>query len=334
MRFSIIIPAYNVEGLIEDCLNSIVFQDFPKEEYEIIIVEDCSTDNTYARIQDLVKDYHKNPDLSNLNITVIKHDVNKRQGGGRNTGLKVAKGEYIMFVDSDDCWLYGNVLSTFSRIIDEFDVDVVESSNTGQFATPHLPLATYRRSICKYRITPVERFTGCKMEFPVWNKAYKHSYIKSINLEFAEGVYFEDSDWGIMSLALAKDIDVIDFPFYGYRMNPTSTLNLKNRKLFIDDIKGIERTMALIKERYIPDEVGTNIKLLIKRIICNYLRYSRNFALKDSIAAIHYLQDTGLLSMDYPGSTIGERIKLLLLRRAAVPVLTLRKLLTFVINDA
>lgn len=172
------------------------------------------------------------------------------------------------------------------------------------------------------------------MEFPIWNKVYRYDYIKNINLRFAEGVYFEDTDWGILSLALAKKIIEIEVPFYGYRVNYASTLHSKTRKLFIDDIKGIERTMSLMEKLKVPSDVGVKIKVLIKRIICNYIRYSRNFALIDSITAISYLKTTGLLSHNYPDVTSGEKIKLMLLRRAPVPVLTLRKLLYILNKDA
>ena len=79
MLFSIIIPAYNVERYIECCVRSVCGQRFDKSQFEVIVVDDCSTDSTLQLLAKLQNEY--------TNLIVIKHEINKRQGGGRNTGL-------------------------------------------------------------------------------------------------------------------------------------------------------------------------------------------------------------------------------------------------------
>lgn len=120
MQFSIIIPAYNVAPYIECCIRSVCEQDFDKNLFEVICVDDCSTDHTLNILEDLSREY--------TNLVVLKHDVNKHQGGGRNTGLRVAKGDYILFLDADDCFIYNNVLSIFHQLLQIKAVDILRAN--------------------------------------------------------------------------------------------------------------------------------------------------------------------------------------------------------------
>ncbi len=90
--FSIIIPMYNAEKYIKVCVGSVLAQTF--QDFEIIIIDDCSTDNSYKICQELYG--------NNKKIRLIRHEKNQGAGFARNNGIKNSHGEYIMFVDSDD----------------------------------------------------------------------------------------------------------------------------------------------------------------------------------------------------------------------------------------
>lgn len=94
MLVSIILPCYKVEKYVARCIESLIVQDFPKDEYEIICVNDCSPDNTRNVIESFQSRYS--------NITLIDHSINQTAGGARNTGIKHASGKYLWFVDPDD----------------------------------------------------------------------------------------------------------------------------------------------------------------------------------------------------------------------------------------
>ena len=96
--FSVIIPAYNAEKTIEACINSVTEQN--NESYEVIVVNDKSTDRT----AEILKQYEENK-----NIRVIHHTENKKAGGARNTGIKAAQGEYVLFLDADDVLIDGSL---------------------------------------------------------------------------------------------------------------------------------------------------------------------------------------------------------------------------------
>ncbi len=95
IKVSIIVPVYNTkEKLFKKCIESLVSQTL--EDVEIILVDDASTDEETIKLLDEYKNRFENK------IVLITHDSNKRQGGARNSGLRVAKGEFVGFVDADD----------------------------------------------------------------------------------------------------------------------------------------------------------------------------------------------------------------------------------------
>ncbi|MBF7021207.1 glycosyltransferase family 2 protein [Staphylococcus kloosii] len=116
MKFSIIVPTYNSEAYIEELMNSLKDQTYDSNDFEVIVVDDCSSDDTLKK----VKKYNKD-----LNLTVKKLDTNSGgPGKPRNTALALAKGEYVFFVDSDD-YINVDTLQDVSDFVDENNSDVV-----------------------------------------------------------------------------------------------------------------------------------------------------------------------------------------------------------------
>ena len=94
IKISFILPFYGVERYIGKCLESIYQQDIPEDQYEVICINDCSPDDS----EKVVLQYAE----KHANLQLIKHDVNKKLGAARNTGLKAARGKYVWFIDTDD----------------------------------------------------------------------------------------------------------------------------------------------------------------------------------------------------------------------------------------
>lgn len=112
---SIIVPVYNVENFLKRCLDSIFEQQFTYT-FEVIAVDDCSTDNSL----EILKEYQK----TESRLIIIEHDVNKMLSCARNSGIIASTGEYIMHVDSDD-WLLPGALKELYHIISDNKVDIV-----------------------------------------------------------------------------------------------------------------------------------------------------------------------------------------------------------------
>lgn len=224
MDLSIIIPAYNTEKYIKQCLLSICEQNYNPEKFEIIVVNDDSPDNLESVVKELQKIY--------VNIKYIKQK-NGRQGKARNTGIYEAKGRYIAFVDSDDCWLNTETISTFLSLADKYKLDIISSSQYIYF--------THNSQLTTHNVEIYDRneYIGRKIKhFSVWLSFYRNNIVKET--VFREGVFFEDLDYVYRIIwAVGKNgkIGVINFPFYGYRSNPFSTTNKHSFKSFIDNCK-------------------------------------------------------------------------------------------------
>jgi len=161
--FSIIIPAYNVEKYIHRTINSIINQKY--QNFEIIIIDDCSNDNTLNIIIDYEKKYS--------NITVIKHSENQTQHIARMNGVNIAKGEYILFLDGDDYFIKDAFSILYKKINKNPGYDFYEF---GYICKPS-------RYIIFPSFSGKDRFLAYfdKYKIPVhtmWNKVYESNILK------------------------------------------------------------------------------------------------------------------------------------------------------------
>lgn len=124
MKISVIIPAYNAEGVIKNALDSILAQTC-KVEYEIIVVNDGSTDGTKAIVESYIEEHH------NTKIVLINQN-NKGVATARNTGMKAATGDWIAFLDSDDEWLPTKIQKQVDCINSRSDIDLIGTNIVGE----------------------------------------------------------------------------------------------------------------------------------------------------------------------------------------------------------
>ena len=115
VKLSIIIPVYNGEEYIDRCLQSCLRQDIPADSYEIVVVDDGSTDSSNVILSRYA--------MEHANVVVLTQS-NKKQGAARNYGLSKAQGEYIWFVDSDD-WIEANCLGRLLALCDDNGIEVL-----------------------------------------------------------------------------------------------------------------------------------------------------------------------------------------------------------------
>ena len=261
MKVSIIIPVYNVENYIMDCLNSLY--DGNLCDFEVICVDDRGKDKSIS----IIKKYVKENKITNL--TIIKHDKNKGLSEARNTGIKIAKGEYIVFVDSDDMVNAKNL----NDIIDYAktnNLDVVEGEIEEIYETD---LNIKSKESKKNRENTIilngdEYFSECckKAEYipMVWCRAYKTDYIKG-NYFFIPNLKFEDEEFSPRVIINAKKIQYLNKEIYIYRRRDDSI------------------TTAMIKDLNWIDHYIIIINNLLKYLetISNKISY---FALNDRIA--------------------------------------------------
>lgn len=213
MKLSIIIPVFNVEKYLEKCIDSILEQ--KNDQYEIILVDDGSPDACPQICDRYCEGYSQ--------ISVI-HQKNQGLSGARNAGMKNARGEYLMFLDSDDI-LLPNALNDISTAISsnsstdafffsykEMQEDVLFNEVKG--TVPGLENGSY--PIASFE---AKKFVSdCLELWPAWRIVVKNSFVKSNGLEFAVGLIHEDVDWTARVLLSANIIGVLNTPIIGYRV--------------------------------------------------------------------------------------------------------------------
>lgn len=207
---SIILPVYNVAQYIPRLMNSLLDLRLPHDKMEIIFVDDCSPDNS----ADIIEKYIINKYVMRL----IKHKRNKRAGGGRNTGLLAAKGEYVFFVDPDDEIIPEGVISAMEHLEnshDKLDVamfDILSSSkNTLSYS-----------SNCTDVMNGADYFLRNSVAWGPWTSMYRRQYLLEKNLFFMEDVMFEDVEWVLRAQALAATIQYQPIAIYYYHHNQGS----------------------------------------------------------------------------------------------------------------
>lgn len=222
VEVSVIVPVYNGELYIDKLIESILAQTF--KDFELIIVDDGSKDGT----KEVVKKYQK----KDKRIKYI-YQKNMRQGAARNNGLKHAKGNYTLFVDSDDL-VEKNYIEELHTFITKEEKDIVLCDYDWVY-----PNGNNERSYGiidykdKYNITIQEYFVSAPSPC---NKIFKTSFLKDNHFEFAEGIFYEDYAT-IPALAVySPKIGYLDKVLYHYIQTSSSTTRNEEYKSYQENI--------------------------------------------------------------------------------------------------
>lgn len=258
MLISVIVPIYNVEQYLPECIESIRSQSY--ENLEIILVDDGSTD----RCPQLCDDYaQRDP-----RIRVI-HKPNGGQSDARNHGLRVATGEYVLFIDSDDYWDDSDsVRQLVDRLQASPDADLVffrYKIITHDKVFESAPIDLDRVN-GKDKLSVLEFFSAQgDLSTSPWSKLIRRSLLTENGIEFEKNLLSEDLDWSLKLYLRASKFYAIDNPFYAYRRRPGSTTTMMKRKSFIDLLRVIDKWRIAIPREPIPERE--------KRIYMGFLCY-------------------------------------------------------------
>ena len=208
IMLSIIVPAYNVENYLRECLDSLLKQELPLDSFEVICIDDGSTDNCGYIIDEYAKKFG--------NLIGI-HQENQGVSSARNKGLKVAKGKYIWFVDSDDLIAYGSI----SEILDGLQTyEYPDILYIGVRAFEDNKLSN-----CCFEILPIECETPEYKEW-IFTEIIKSRLINENCLRFDENVFFgEDDIFCVFVDQYARTIERLNKVAYYYRQREGSALH-------------------------------------------------------------------------------------------------------------
>lgn len=264
---SIVIPVFNVADYINKCVESCYNQDVPKDQYEIILVNDGSTDNSLELCKRLQEKYN--------DLKIISQE-NKGLSGARNTGLKHAFGTYVWFVDSDD-WIKNNCLSdVLSPLKDDIDIlwlghdvwlngvstkkyipNVIDSPVSGEvFFSEHLNNLFY-----------------------IWKFVYRRDFLNKNKLLFLEGYLYEDLEFTPRALLLAETCTTLPEVCYHYLVRGSSIAN--NIKP-----KNIEHRFEILNmhaNRLQQKNISTTYKKALSNVILHTISGTVNMAARASL---------------------------------------------------
>lgn len=216
--FSIIVPVYKVEKYLEKCIDSILSQTFT--DYELILVDDGSPDNC-PRICD---EYS----LKDERIIVI-HQKNGGLSCARNSGLRVARGKYLMFIDSDDALLYDDALRDLKKELEtKNNPDVLLTKYQGNEFEDGIDGETLIKQMLSRALD------GKGFNVTVWDKIYKSDFILEKNISFKEGIVHEDHIWTCLVLDNAKRCEFTSTQFYRHNTVEASITRSKSEKSILN----------------------------------------------------------------------------------------------------
>lgn len=279
MKFSIIIPVYNVEDYLHQCLDSVLCQDF--SDWEAVCVNDGSTDGSAAILEDYV--------AKDARFRLVTQP-NGGLSAARNAGLDAAQGEYILFLDSDD-WLVENALKVLSTNLS--GEDMLCFSGRRFFEKTHgfnpsdlLKNGDYQSGMDYYNenaLLPRDFAFVC-----VVLRAYRRTFLMDNGLRFKEGILHEDNLFTPLACYYAKEVRVLNVCLYNYRVRVNSITNTVDMKR-LTDLMGTANELAAF---FIPKK-GFD-KTVVYRAITHYYQVAFVEAPKGERQTLKRLCDWGL----------------------------------------
>lgn len=236
LMISVILPVYNVKNELAQCVDSILAQTY--RDFELIIVEDCSTDGSDEMCRAL--------EGTDERIRVIYHSVNSGLSAARNTGISAANGDHIAFIDSDD-YVAPEYLGSLLKALEENDAQmsvcgvcevfgegtlVREASDTVLDAQETLRAMLYRKGI----------------DVSAWGKLYRKELFET--LRFTKGIYYEDLDIMPELVSRCRRVAVIRDALYFYRHREASITRAGFNEKHLILLTVAEKTTDFINEKY------------------------------------------------------------------------------------
>lgn len=310
-KVSVIIPVYNVEKYLRQCLDSVIGQTL--KEIEIICVDDGSTDNSL----EILKEYAARDNR----ITVLSQQ-NLHAGVARNAGLAVARGEYLHFLDSDD-WveedIYANVMSDISKNdIDVYLLNFNDYDNVTHEINLRTPYTEYKKL---FRFE--EDASVLKRPVVPWNKIYKRSFVEDNKLKFDATLVANDRTFYFKVMFANPLIQKTSFDkaFINYRINNVNSLvGEKRLNNFENHFTSFERSVEVCLKTW-PDQVNIIIDLFM--LDCIYFYNKANDRQKDLLLDTlydYFTKEDFLKKYNLTGYSWYDFYKFALRKKRIIPV--------------
>lgn len=285
-QVSIILPVYNVEKYLRQCLDSISNQTF--KDFECICVNDGSTDNSLSILQEYANKDNR--------IKIISQE-NKGLSAARNIALKLAIGKYVTFIDSKD-WVLNKYLETLYKIITLYDYDIVcaqhkiyyENINEFQELKNILKI---KNLLLKDNRTIVDKINMVDLSRNVWNKMYKNTFLIKNNFSFFKDIFSaQDYSFNFICFCYTDKYIFLDNILYFYRKKRTESLINDDENIRVETSKAFMKTIEFLLRKDFNNK--NFFRIFIKLLIYHLGKVSKNVSLKNKTITI----DKAILLLD------------------------------------
>lgn len=226
MFLSIVIPVYNAGWIIEKCLDSIWSQGLPEEEYEVVCVNDNSTDDTLEVLARVAR-VHKN-------LRVVSNKENLRAGGARNRGVREARGEYILFIDADDYYHGGGLKKAFDYQKEQ-SLDILMCDFARHNPNEKNDNLVHNFQCCEI-MSGKEFIVKNSVPWSPWKYMFRRSLMLDNSVFFAEKMICEDVDWTHKITLLAERMQYLPILLNHYVLWQNSVTASEYRNInFLND---------------------------------------------------------------------------------------------------
>ncbi len=266
-KVSVVVPVYNSALFLPTCLESIINQTF--SDFEVICVNDGSTDNSLQILNEYAE--------KDKRIKVVSQ-VNQGQSVARNVGLSLAHGEYIYFMDSDDC-VHPQLLEITVGLAWQYHADMVSFNLQHRHPTETISSHTYARDEIPFKVTNTPLFfqrKRCRFKVSVHacTKLYRYDFIK--NTSFVSGIYFEDYPHTIALLGKHPKAVLLNEKLYYYTVNLNST---SHQKFLPKHVRDYHAGLTFIYEVY-QNASHKELDFVLREIFPNILKQQLNYIVR------------------------------------------------------
>ena len=246
-KLTIIVPVYQVENYIRACVESIFMQGLNDDDFEVILVDDGTRDDSFGRIADIITKHQ--------NVFIVEQE-NQGLSAARNTGLDKATGEYVLFLDSDDLLVTNSLepllQDAFQHHSDLVVANFIKQDDQSISNGEKIPTALYRSST----VAGIDLFVNHlnPRECYVWRTLYRKSFLDEHNLRFIPGIYFEDVPFTTECYLKASCCVKTSHLFYIYRQRPGSICSAISKEKVMGFHQGMARLWELKDRMSLTEE--------------------------------------------------------------------------------
>lgn len=268
LKLSIIVPVYNVENFIRDCLKSIFRQKLKDDDFEVIIINDGTEDNSMIVIEDIISQHHN---------FIIVNQENQGSSVAWNKGIAMANGEYILLVDADDLLIESRLKLLLEKavetnadivvpdFIEVVDKDITESK-VALLTASHHPLSfqeTTGREMFLMDLHPSECF--------VWRKLYRKNFLIQNHISFVPGIHYQDIPFTTECYIVAGKCYKASQLFYIYRKRTGPVTHEFSFNKSCENTIAIAKTWELISRYQLTGEIK---KKLQENVFTNFTNFT------------------------------------------------------------